>query len=417
MEKSVIFVPHQDDEINLVGNILMDLVKKYDTYIVYSSLEVNLELAKIRKSEAINACRIYGIAEDKIIFLGYPDTPNRNGHHFFTDGNKKIVQDIQNILLDLRPKLIIGTDFDFHSDHRMLALALDDAIKNVMVKNKEYTPKYLKGFCYETAYYGLDDYSASSLKETKVKSNLLSNVSYRWDDRISIKNNEQNGFIFSKVQFKALKCHKSQYAAIHARSIINSDNVFWEKRLDNLLIRDAIVTSSSGNVKKINDLKVIDTDDILTENPYKIDYSKSLWIPDEADNHPIINVDFTENKAVNQIVFHGNPNNSFLEKCNIEIHCNDQIYYLNFLNPYGQATVVNIEKVNCSKIEICFFNKVFISEIEVFQTIDSIQQLQTINFKDKKNSFIDQLDNFFFSIYVFLEKIRRKMNLLRRNIR
>ena len=56
MEKLVIFVPHQDDETNLAGNILSYLVKKYDVYVVYSSLEVNPDKASIRKKEAVNAC-------------------------------------------------------------------------------------------------------------------------------------------------------------------------------------------------------------------------------------------------------------------------------------------------------------------------------------------------------------------------
>lgn len=37
--KLVIFVPHQDDETNLAGNILSYLVKQYDVYVVYSSLD------------------------------------------------------------------------------------------------------------------------------------------------------------------------------------------------------------------------------------------------------------------------------------------------------------------------------------------------------------------------------------------
>ena len=54
---------------------------------------------------------------------------------------------------------------------------------------------------------------------------------------------------------------------MHARKVINADNVFWKKRTDNLLIRDATITATSGDISKISDLKVIDTDDIITEDP------------------------------------------------------------------------------------------------------------------------------------------------------
>ena len=91
MGKLVIFVPHQDDETNLAGNILSYLVKQYDVYVVYSSLDANPYKASTRKKEAINACAVYGIEKDNVIFLGLPDTPNRSGRHFFTDGNKNII--------------------------------------------------------------------------------------------------------------------------------------------------------------------------------------------------------------------------------------------------------------------------------------------------------------------------------------
>ena len=326
MEKLVIFVPHQDDETNLAGNILSYLVKKYDVYVVYSSLEVNPDKASIRKKEAVNACAVYGIEKDNVIFLEFPDTPNRNGHHFFTDGDKSITLKFEEILRKLMPEVIIGTDFDFHSDHRMVSLALDEAVFNIMNEIQTYTPLYLKGFCYETAYYGVDDYSATDLKNTKVAKIPLSNVSYKWEDRISLNSQEKNGFIFFKTPFKALKCHKSQYAAMHARKVINADNVFWKKRTDNLLIRDATITATSGDISKISDLKVIDTDDIITEDPLKIDYSKGLWNPDDSDLEPCINIVFNGEKNVEQIVLHGSPTSDHIEKCNIFFSVKHNIY-------------------------------------------------------------------------------------------
>lgn len=75
MEKLVIFVPHQDDETNLAGNILSYLVKQYDVYIVYSSLDENPDKARIRKQEAINACAVYGIEKIMLFFWDYRIRP------------------------------------------------------------------------------------------------------------------------------------------------------------------------------------------------------------------------------------------------------------------------------------------------------------------------------------------------------
>lgn len=414
MGKLVIFVPHQDDETNLAGNILSYLVKQYDVYVVYSSLDANPYKASTRKKEAINACAVYGIEKDNVIFLGLPDTPNRSGRHFFTDGNKNIILKFEEILRNLIPEVIIGTDFDFHSDHRMVSLSLDEAVFNIMNENKTYTPLYLKGFCYETAYYGVDDYSATDLKNTKVAKMPLSNVSYKWEDRISLNSQEKNGFIFLKTPFKALKCHKSQYAAMHARKVINADNVFWKKRTDNLLIRDATITATSGDISKISDLKVIDTDDIITEDPLKIDYSKGLWKPDDSDLKPCINIVFNGEKTVEQIVLHGSPTSDHIEKCNIEIYLGEQTVKVGSLMPYGQPTILNIGRVQCSHIEIRSLSQTCISEIEVFQPaqriVNKLNCVRQLN--SKKIKLVDFCDRCLFKGFVLIEKVKRKIEFL-----
>ena len=296
----------------------------------------------------------------------------------------------------------------------MVSLALDEAVFNIMNENKTYTPLYLKGFCYETAYYGVDDYSATDLKNTKVAKMLLSNVSYKWEDRISLNSQEKNGFIFLKTPFKALKCHKSQYAAMHARKVINADNVFWEKRTDNLLIRDATITSTSGDISKISDLKVIDTDDIITEDPLKIDYSKGLWKPDDSDLKPCINIVFNGEKTVEQIVLHGSPTSDHIEKCNIEIYLGEQTVKVDSLMPYGQPTILNVGRVQCSYIEIRSISQTCISEIEVFQPAQRI--VNKLNCARQSNSkkikLVDFCDRCLFKGFVLIEKVKRKMEFL-----
>ena len=418
VEKLVIFVPHQDDETNLAGNILSYLVKKYDVYIVYSSLDANPDKALIRKKEAINACAVYGIEKDNVIFLGLPDTPNRTGHHFFTDGDKNIILKFEEILRTLMPEVIMGTDFDFHSDHRMVSLALDEAVFYIMNEIKTYTPLYLKGFCYETSWYGIDDYSASDLEKIKMDKMPLSNVSYKWEDRISLNSQEKNGFIFLKTPFKALKCHKSQYAAMHARKVINADNVFWGKRTDNLLIRDATIAATSGDISKISDLKVIDTDDIITEDPLKIDYSKGLWTPDQFDTNPHISIKFDEEKIVGQIIIHGNPMAVNNIACNIDIFLNNHKFKINSLMPYGQATKLDVGKISCHEIEIIFHKKTSISEIEIFRNSETnvVDEFNCEVYSvSRRNGTIDFFDKLLFDCFVLNQKIIRKISFLRSN--
>ena len=418
MSVATIFVPHQDDEINLVGNILSQLVSKYEVYIVYSSLESDTDKGNIRREEAINACSIYSINKNHVIFMGYPDTANKQGHHYYTDGDKSIVLDIEILINRLRPELIIGTDFDFHSDHRMLSLALDEALRNVILIFNNYRPRYLKGFCYETAYYGVDDYSASSLAETVIKNEILGNVSYRWEDRVSINSSEADGFITQKRAYKALKCHKSQYAILHARSIINADNVFWEKRTDNLLLnKDVRITAASGNVSRLNDFKVIDTDDIITIDQTKVDYSKGLWMADE--NRTEIRICWLSPVSFDRIVFHGNPNNPTNSKIKITIldeKSGKILAIVESIAEYGRATEIIFEKTRCVSItlicESAENNQIELSEIEVYDGENNMSEsvVNVINGTNNKVKVIDYIDKFMFKVSAICTRIMRKMH-------
>ena len=71
--KSVlVIVPHEDDEINLMGGLLPLLVEKnMDVNICFvtnGDFEVPGEL---RIAEAISALQCLGISSDKVFFLGY----------------------------------------------------------------------------------------------------------------------------------------------------------------------------------------------------------------------------------------------------------------------------------------------------------------------------------------------------------
>lgn len=418
MKNILVVVPHQDDEINLIGNCIDNIKKLGNIILVYTSLEVNKEKAKIRKEEAYNSCKILGINKENIIFLNYPDTPNKLKEHFFIKDKHKVIQDLQNIINKYKPEYIFGTDFDFHSDHRMASLALDEAIGNIIKNEKKYKPIVFKGFCYETAYYGIKDYKASKLEITKRKNKILSNSSYDWEERYSVKMIEKKSFIWTNKVYKALKQHKSQFAVFHAQSIINSDNVFWMKRTDNLL-NQAILTSSSGECEKIRDFKVIDTYDIITENPRMIDYSKAVWIPEKNDDKPYISIKFKINKSVKYIILHGNPNNEKDCKVNYEIIINGKVIKNNFIKSYGKSTKINVNIDNVYDIRINFDRDIIktgISEIEIFENDVYLNKIFEKNIleEERKKTLKDFLNDFIFSQIILITKIKRKLGVIKR---
>lgn len=373
MRKAFVIVPHQDDEVNLVGNIMEIICEHYEVFVVYSSLDSIEHNSKIRQKEAFAACGVYGIDNNHIIFCGYKDTANIEGHHFFTDGDNKIIDDFVKLLSKHMPDIIFATDFDYHSDHRMLSIAFDTAIGIVLKLYKNYFPIVLKGFCYETSYYGLKDYSPLDGGITKINCELLSNPSYEWKSRISIINNSIKGVIWKTKPFSALKKHKSQYAVLHADSVINKDNVFWQRRTDNL-INQAQIIPYSKEIEKIRDFKIIDCNDIITLDPRKIDFSKAVWKPNKSTFQ--LDILWNEKIKFDRIVFYGNVNSKEKQILNITIQIDNKIISkINSLNPYGRPTIIILPEQETDKLSIIFDDiggDIGISELEVLNGIQVI---------------------------------------------
>ena len=418
MKKCFLVIPHQDDEINLAGNILDRLAEAYELYVIYSSLDTRLKERSIRRQEALAACGFYGIDKEHIIFLSYPDMPNKFKHHFYTSGDKRIIEDLKKLIVELRPELIIGTDFDFHSDHRMLSLALDTAISHILMELDDYRPILLKGFCYETAYYGVEDYSASFLGKCRVSNDILANSSFEWENRLSLSGNLKEGFIWNKKAYKALKKHKSQYAVLHARSILNSDNVYWQKRTDNLLFKkETSLTVTSGDGSKLRDFLVIDTDDIITLNPREIDYSKAVWVPDKADLNPAITISFMHANRISHIILHGNPNDQQDLNTEIMIKSEHKKVFVKTIAAYGRDTVINIGDISTNEVQLVITAESFhgLSEIEIFSEESGLPEDFMIKWNtdeesvpEKKAWLIDQINNYGYYGIVLAIKLKRK---------
>ena len=84
--KVLLFVPHQDDEINTAGTLLYSLAQcKAQITLVYATNGDWENPAEVRFTEAIKAAGILGIPEEDIFFMGYGDTlnSNDNSHVFY----------------------------------------------------------------------------------------------------------------------------------------------------------------------------------------------------------------------------------------------------------------------------------------------------------------------------------------------
>lgn len=83
--------------------------------------------------------------------------------------------------------------------------------------------------------------------------------------------------------------------------------------------------------------------------------------------------------------------------------------------PYGQPTLLNIDMVQCSQMEIRLLSKTCISEIEAFQPtqrnenkLNCVRQLNS-----NPNKWIDFCDRYLFNGFVLIEKVKRKIDFMR----
>ena len=67
----LVVVPHQDDEINLMRDLLVSLQNcKATVYVAYTTNGDYSVPANVRYQEAIESLRILGVPKEQIIFLG-----------------------------------------------------------------------------------------------------------------------------------------------------------------------------------------------------------------------------------------------------------------------------------------------------------------------------------------------------------
>lgn len=407
-KKVLLFVPHQDDEINIAYGLLYKIrnIAK-NIKVVYSTNGNYVVKEKYRLKEGIDSLKIVGIKKNNIIFMGYSDQiPEAKTHlyherdkwidnknNFFTKAiynndyhflkyhehaifNKEnFVNDIKSIIVDEMPDIIIGIDFDSHPDHRALSLSLENALGRILKENNNYHPKVLKAFAYPTSYKGYEDYNFNnpSTKFLKEENGLetLQNPYFNWENRIIFKNSKQatNYLYLKNIYFYGLLKHKSQYILNRIKQVVNSDLVFFERNTNNLLNK-AKINVSSGNPDYLNDFMLFDTDNITGGINRVVTLNKGYTIINKTDKDKKVTIEFLDEFNINVIkIYVKNSIKKIVLKTNDET-LNTTFKYEN--NVY-KASNLNLEKIK--KLEIIFDDKndIEIGEIEVLENNNCIK--------------------------------------------
>lgn len=405
MYKCLIIVPHPDDEINVAGGILDQLLDNdYDITVAFTTYgDYKPQLTKKRIKEAKIVKSIFGY--QNICFLGYGDSfvdgniyeddeihrSNAGNTHTYNLGEiqsfhfqiygeqasyrrSNLKEDVKNLVVSIHPDLIISIDVDGHLDHSVASLIVDEALGELLKKEDNYYPVVLKKFAYLGVYKGANDYFDINNQFTRPFIKNIENENlcfpHLWSERIRIYTNPALipvKFWKSKI-YKALCAHKTQYAYSKFGRVANADNVYWIRRTDNLALKSKIVVTS-GNCSYLNDFKIIDIDG-KTSNTMIVDPSESkLWRPSINDYTPVISLNFERPQTVKYIQIYQHPN-SKINKIQIKTNTGwlkdytvDNCYKLNIL------VDINVE-IESLSLKILEGDSVGIYEIEAYSSIE-----------------------------------------------
>lgn len=341
----MVIVPHEDDEINLAGALIygarQEGIPVKCVFVTNGDWEYP---AFVRINEALRALQILGVKQEDVFFLGYPDggttgkrSPflhkpeeiEKEGGHPATYGSKShpdfaylkygmhhdcswenLLSDLEHIILEYQPSLIVATDFDSHPDHRMCYLAFIEVMNQILHKNTVYRPKVFMGYCYITGFDSTADFYDRHLLSTVVNRETLRNKNYEtenptyaWEDRIRLPVlSNCKMWLRQNILFHALCAHLSQKASRRAVRLVNGDEVFWRRRTDNLLY-EGKVTASSGNSLYLHDFHMMNTKDIISDKPEMEEY---LWIPEAGDTEKWCRCDFDKPCHIESVLLYGN---------------------------------------------------------------------------------------------------------------
>jgi LmbE family N-acetylglucosaminyl deacetylase len=418
-DKSVlIIVPHEDDELNLTGATICNLLQhKIKVRVVFCTNADRFDRGELRVREAMASCKALGMPRGNIIFLGYCNTLRINKdvhfyngttddilvtstrkltetycppekpefcflhhqiHHAYTKRNFR--NDIKEVISLYKPDVIFVNDFDRHPDHRAVSFIFEEALAKILqTPGNTYHPEVYKGFAYNGAFLGKRDfYTYLNLGGEERASAEYSNNSaydtdfppYDWDKRLRLP--VPGKFLSRTIKgsrlYPAIKAYLSQGLIHNAKRIINSDQVFWQRRTDSLSYQ-ARFSVSSGNGTVLNDFKLADCADILQE-PANLD--AGTWIPDKSDPYKEVFIQFHRPQKITRIILHGNIDFNSRVLSGFLTFSNGKHLEFGSLRPGAKPTIVDFPLMeNIVSIRLTLLNtqgpKAGLNEIEIYE--------------------------------------------------
>lgn len=395
-------VPHEGDELYLLGGMLEQYVKYgSDVFVVYvTNGDLSVSGAQ-RINEAENAMGQAGIPPENLIFLGYGEqlgsgttplylcpedeeltsaagfssTYGTDRHRPFSPGasytRRNMYEDIKTVLLRYTPDVVFCTDMDEDIDHQAVAMFFERAMGEVLKLRPAYEPLILRGFAYSMAFCAPGDYYAvnilSTIKpgEQEFITDSDSNV-YNWDERLRlpVHPNTLSRSLLNSGGYTMAGRYTSQNALKQADGIVNGDKVFWQRESASLSY-EAEFWVSSGNGELLKDF-------ILTDRTKAHDApgrSDNTWVPEAGDSEKRVIIKFPTPTVISRIVLYDDPSleNNVLT---VSVKLDNGRFYKAEPRPNGSGTELCFEPSEVEQLEITLMDTegsgAGLTEIELF---------------------------------------------------
>jgi len=300
----MMIVPHQDDDINLMGGLIEQYTQgNSEVTVVFTTNGDKFGRTDVRADEAVLVLTTLGVKKENIYYLGFGDqwqSQTQDGKELFHIYNSidpeavwtsafgatatydtpsipcyqelpytrnSFLHSLEEIIREIKPDTIFAVDFDRHIDHKATDLFFEEALCNILKDSTDYHPTVYKGFCYGTAWEAVFDFQNNiNLLSTKKPDDATwdaSSFGYSWEDRVRfpISSSNLNIVIVNNSVYRSLNDYASQDAYTQAEAVLNGDKVFWERRTDSLLYNAEILVGEES-VSLLNDFKLKDFTDI-----------------------------------------------------------------------------------------------------------------------------------------------------------
>ncbi|MHC5375089.1 PIG-L deacetylase family protein [Enterococcus sp. LJL120] len=271
-KKILILMPHPDDEVLLSGGIIFQglQLNKQVKVVLATTGDYDAphrEIGKKRMLESIAACKLLGLSENKLIFMGYPDTGMSYGNSFLYNlfleqdayaihdgkagrstygpiGNDSFhelwtgeagmytrttfKEDLKQILMNEQADAIFTTsEYDLHGDHVGLFWFLQDALAEI----PDYSPTVYTGIVH--SFDGDDNWPLRNHHELAFSEpKTLAETDFIWSERkVFPMLPEMLAEPAGNLKAQALASHVTAMKpddAAYLSAFVKNEEIFWE---------------------------------------------------------------------------------------------------------------------------------------------------------------------------------------------